>query len=196
MTRDVIAAAFTRFPVLTTDRLRLRQVRLADVEALFAIKSDIAVTQQYGQEPHQTLDDTRAWIERLQASYDQRDSLFWCLTRVGSGAGEDAAIGACTLWNPDATFHCAEIGYELHPAFGRQGIMSEALAAVLTFAFGDLGLHRVEANPLAGNPPSIHLLQKLGFIHEGTLRQRHFFRDHFEDQLYFGLLSDEWHQSA
>jgi ribosomal-protein-alanine N-acetyltransferase len=187
MTRDAIDAAFTRFPVLTTDRLRLRQIQLADAEALFAFKSDIAVTQQYGQEPHQSLDDTRVWIQQLQASYDQRDSLFWCLTR----AGDDTAIGACVLWNFDAGFHCAEIGYELHPAYGKQGIMAEALGAVLTFAFGDLGLHRVEANPLAGNTPSRSLLLKLGFTYEGTLRQRHFFRDHFEDQLYFGLLSDE-----
>ena len=192
MTRDALDAAFTRCPILTTDRLRLRQIQPADTEALFAIKSDFAVTLQYGQEPHQSLDDTEAWIRRLQASYDQRDSLFWCLTR----ADEDTAIGGCVLWNFDTDFHCAEIGYELHPAYGRQGIMTEALATVLTFTFGDLRLHRVEANPLAGNPASIHLLQKLGFTYEGTLRQRHFFRDHFEDQLYFGLLNDEWQKPA
>jgi RimJ/RimL family protein N-acetyltransferase len=70
--------------------------------------------------------------------------------------------------------------------------MTEAVSAILTFAFSDLGLHRVEATPFADNPPSQSLLLRLGFSHEGTLRQRHFFRDHYKDQLYFGLLIDEW----
>jgi ribosomal-protein-alanine N-acetyltransferase len=45
---------------------------------------------------------------------------------------------------------------------------------------------------LASNEPSQHVLRKLGFKHEGTLRQRHLFRGRYEDQLYFGLLAKEW----
>lgn len=183
-----IDTAFTHFPSLTTNRLNLRQIQPADAEALFAIKSDLEVTRHYGQEPHQSLDDTLAWIQRLQASYNRHEDFVWGITFKG----EDTVIGACTLWNFDPSFHCAEIGYELHRAYGRQGIMVEALSAILTYGFSKLGLHRVEANPLAGNTPSSSLLLKLGFIYEGTLRQRHFFRDHFEDQQYFGLLKDEW----
>ena len=59
---------------------------------------------------------------------------------------------------------------------------------------GELGLHRVEAVLLADNLPSRQLALKLGFRHEGTLRERGFFRDHFIDELYFGLLREEWHQ--
>lgn len=176
-------------PSLTTNRLHLRQIQPTAAEAFFAIKSDLEVTRRYGQEPHQSLNDTRAWVQRLQASYDRREALFWCLTLKG----EDTVVGSCTLWNFGPDFHCAEIGYELHRAYWRQGIMAEAISAILTYGFTELRLHRIEANPLVDNTASKSLLLKLGFTYEGNLRQRHFFRDHFEDQLYFGLLKEEWH---
>ncbi len=73
--------------------------------------------------------------------------------------------------------------------------MAEAISTILSYGFTELGLHRIEGTPFAGNMPSRNLLLKLGFTYEGNLRQRHFFRDHFEDQLYFGLLREEWMKS-
>ena len=73
--------------------------------------------------------------------------------------------------------------------------MTEAISTILTYGFTELGLHRIEAIPLGGNTASKSLLLKLGFKYEGNLRQRHFFREHFEDQLYFGLLREEWLKS-
>lgn len=184
--------AFTHLPVLTTSRLRIRQMQMTDDEALFAIKSDLEVTRQYGQEPHQSLDETRSWIQRRLDDYEHRSTMFWVVTYKE----KDTAIGACCFWNFDQTFRCAEIGYELHPTYWNKGIMSEALSSVLAFGFVDLGLNRIEANPLAINEASKSLLLKLGFKHEGTLRQRHFFRGQFEDQLYFGLLKKDWQRQS
>ncbi len=71
-----IDAAFTHFPSLTTNRLQLRQIQPKDAEAFFSFKSGLEVTRRYGQEPHQSLDDTRAYVQRMQASYDRRNSIF------------------------------------------------------------------------------------------------------------------------
>jgi ribosomal-protein-alanine N-acetyltransferase len=57
-------------------------------------------------------------------------------------------------------------------------------------------MHRVEAIIDIENEESKGLLLKPGFTYEGILRQRYFFRDHFEDERYFGLLRDEWHRSV
>jgi len=185
-------AAFTSFPLLTTNRLHLRQIQLSDAEAFYGVKSDQEVTRSYGQEPHRSLDDTRAWIQRLQASYERRECIFWCITLKA----KDSAIGSCTFWNFSPDFHCTEIGYELHRAYWRRGITAEAVSEILRYGFTELGFHRIEANPLAGNESSRGLLLKLGFTYEGSLRQRVFFRDHFEDQDYFGLLENEWLKRA
>jgi ribosomal-protein-alanine N-acetyltransferase len=187
-----LETAFTHFPTLTTARLRLRQIETSDAEALYAIKSDLEVTRRYAQEPHPSSRATLGWIERLQDGYTQRAVLFWAVTLKE----DDQVIGACTFWNFGPDFTYVELGYELHQAYWRQGIMAEALKAVLTCGFNDLGLHRVEAVPLAVNEPSRQLLLKLGFKYEGNLRQREFFRGKFEDQQYFGLLKDEWAQSV
>jgi ribosomal-protein-alanine N-acetyltransferase len=185
MTTD---AVFTRFPVLTTERLHLRQMQPADAEALFAIKSNFDVTRHYGEEPHQSAADSLAWIERLAASYARREALGWGVTLKG----EDTLIGAVTLWNFSPDMQCAEIGYELHPAYEKRGIMTAAVSAILNFSFSELELHRIEATPFVENASSEHLLRKFGFTYEGTLRQRHYFRGRYLDQMYFGLLKVEW----
>jgi [ribosomal protein S5]-alanine N-acetyltransferase len=184
-------SAFANFPTLTTTRLNMRQLRLSDAEAIFAYKSNPQVTHVYGQEPHQTINDTLAWIQRQQDSYANRDAINWCVTFTG----DDHVIGSCTFWNFDFDSRCVEIGYELHLAYWSQGIMSEAVQTMIDYGFGEMGLNRLEACPYSGNPASTALLLKLGFTHEGTLRQRHFFHGQFEDQLYFGLLREEWLKS-
>ncbi len=180
--------AFTQFPTLTTRRLMLRQMQPTDADAFFAIKSDPKITTPYGQEPHQSIADTQAWMQRHQGYYERCEALLWSMTLKGV----DTVIGSCLFWNFDSDFHTAEIGYELNRAFWQQGIMTEAVACALSYGFRNLGLHRIEAVILAENMASKRLLRKLGFMYEGELRQRSYFREMYHDQLYFGILSDEW----
>jgi len=185
-----IDAAFARFPSLTTRRLYLRHILPGDAEALFAILSDDEAMEFYGNEPHQSLDETRELIRQIEGRYTRKEALRWGITLQG----EDRLIGSCSLFHFNAGFTCAETGYELNRAFWGKGIMTEAMTAVLTFGFSELGLHRVEAIIEIANERSKGLLLKLGFTYEGNLRQRFPFRGHFEDEHFFGLLKDEWHE--
>ena len=180
--------AFAHFPSLTTERLHLRQIQPNDANAFFAIKSDREVMDFYGDEIHQTPEETRTLIQQLQDSYDKHEAIFWGITLKG----EDTILGSCAFvsFNPD--FHYAEIGYELNRAYWRQNIMAETISAVLTYGFTGLELHRIEAVTDPRNVPSKNLLLKLGFTYEGNLRQRFLLRDQFLDAHYFGLLKDEW----
>jgi [ribosomal protein S5]-alanine N-acetyltransferase len=187
-----IDAMFTQFPCLNTDRLLLRQIQPNDVEALYAIFSDEEAMQFYGREPHRSLDDTDELIRRIQAHYAWRESIRWGIMFQG----EDAVLGLCSFRHFDEGFHRAEMGYALHRAFWGKGIMFEAMSAILTYGFTELGLHRVEAIIDSANERSKALLRKLGFTYEGNLRQRYSFLDQFEDEHYFGLLKNEWHGSV
>lgn len=180
----------TSFPILTTERLMLRQVRSEDAPAVFAFKSNPDVTTQYAREPHSSLEKTRDLLQRVQESNARGEDFMWAVTLKG----DDRLIGTCVLWNLDLEAQCGELGYELHPNYGRRGIMSEAAAAVVAFGFKDLNLHRIEANPFAKNTASNRLLEKLGFTLEGNLRQRVYFRGEYLDQLFYGLLKEEWLQ--
>ena len=185
-----IDAAFTHFPSITTKRLLLQHILPGDAEALFAILSDEEAMEFYGNELHQSLDDTKELIKQIEARYARKEALRWGITLHGQGR----LIGSCSLFHFDVGFNRAETGYELNRAFWGKGIMTEAMSAILTFGFSELELHRVEAIIDIANERSKGLLLKLGFTYEGNLRQRFPFRGHFEDEHYFGLLKDEWHK--
>jgi ribosomal-protein-alanine N-acetyltransferase len=183
-----IDTAFTHFPRLTIDRLVLRAIQLGDAEALFPIFSDADAMQYYGHLPHYSLADTQALIGQIQARFAQRTALRWGITL----AGDDRLVGTCGFHHFDDGFQRAETGYELKRAAWGQGIMAEAMTAILSFGFTELGLHRVEAIIDDANARSKGLLVKLGFTYEGVLRERFHFGDRFEDECFFGLLAHEW----
>ena len=183
-------AAFTTFPTLTTERLILRQIRPDDAEAMFAIRGDQVAMQYVGSLAHANVDNTRAWIDQLLARYADREALRWIVTRKG---GDDTALGSCSLhhFGPGR----AEVGYDLNPAYWGQGIMTEAMTAVLDTVFGVLALHRAEANIDINNAASKALLLRLGFTYEGVLRERYPGLHGYEDEHIFGLLRREWEAS-
>jgi ribosomal-protein-alanine N-acetyltransferase len=186
-----IETAFTHFPSLATNRLQLRHIQPSYAEALFALYSDEETMQFYG-EPHRSLDDTLQALAHTQARFVQHEEIRWGITLKG----EDQVIGSCGFHHFDTDFHRAETGYILNRAFWGQGMMIEAMSSILTYGFAALGLHRVEAIIDRANERSKSLLLKLGFTYEGNLRQRYAFQGRFEDQHYFGLLTDEWHGSG
>jgi ribosomal-protein-alanine N-acetyltransferase len=185
-----IDAIFTRFPRLETERLVLRQIQLGDAAAVFETFSDEAVMEFYGEIPHRSVEESCDLIRRQHAWYAQREGLRWGITRKG----EDVVMGSCGFFKFDEAFQRAETGYELARAYWRQGVMREALHAIITFAFSEMGLKRIEAVVDDTNEPSKALLRSLGFSHEGTLRKRFFFQGRFWDEHYFGLLQEEWAQ--
>jgi len=180
-------AAFARFPVLTTARLRLREPRAEDAEGIFALKSDPEVTAPYAAEPYRSIDQSRNWIRDRIADFARRDGLVW----VVALAADDRAIGSVCYWHFEPGGRCAEVGYEFaRPHWGR-GIGTEAVGEVVRFGFAEMQLHRIEACPLARNAPSIRLLEKLGFRREGVLRDRVLRPGGFEDQLYLARLASD-----
>lgn len=184
--------AFTQIPALITERLVLRQIRPSDAEAFFAAYSDEEVMRYQGHEAHQSIDETHAMIQLTQERFDTHEAIRWGITLIG----DDTLLGSCGLHHFDAKHSHAEIGYELKRSHWGQGIMAEAVAAMLTYGFVELGLHRIEAIIDDANTRSKGLLLKLGFTYEGNLRQRYAIRGIFEDEYYYSLLQDEWRVST
>jgi len=178
---------FTHFPYLETEHLLLRQIQPTDADALFAFFSDEEVIEQSNKR-HRSVKDSQAFIRQLQKWYQKHENIEWGITRKG----EDILIGTCGFYSFDEGLQRADTGYELHRAYWRQGIMSEALTAILTFAFTTMGLHRVNAVVYEWNERSQGLLRKLGFVHELSFSESYFFRDRYWDELHFSLLKNEW----
>lgn len=176
----------TPFPQLETDRLVLRELAAADAPALLVQRSDPRIGRYLDREPDTTLAQTSALIERIRQSAADNLGVTWGLVRPGE---EHTLLGTIGFWRLIPEHHRAEIGYGLVPEYWQQGLMSEAMAAVLDFGFRHLHLHSVEANVNPNNLASRKLLEKHGFVQEAYFRQNYFFRGQFLDSIIYSLLT-------
>lgn len=81
---------------------------------------------------------------------------------------EDELIGTIALSSiVRGCFLSCFLGYKLDRAYLNRGYMTDAVNAIVDVAFTELSLHRVEANVMPHNTPSLRVLQKCGFAEEG-----------------------------
>lgn len=170
-------------PTLTTDRLRLRQLRGEDAEALHPVLSDTEVMRWWSSGPHGSLDETAAYLGYNVA--DGQGHLCWAITM-----GDDVARGWVML--SDRRPGVAEIGYILARDQWGNGIAHEAIKRVIGHGFTDMSLRRIFADTDPENTASVALLQRLGFQREGLLRDEWETHIGIRDSLIFGLLCGEW----
>ncbi|MUL36838.1 GNAT family N-acetyltransferase [Gloeocapsopsis dulcis] len=173
------------FPHLTTKRLLLRQATQEDAKAIFAIFSDSKVTQFHDLDTFTHLDEAIEVIERRSKGFESGRGIRW-----GIACQQDnCLIGSCGFtWDREA--NAAEVGYELASQFWQQGIMSEALRAILQYGFETTGLQYVIAEVMLENVASKKLLQKLGFQRHGILKQHGFWKGQYHDLEQFILTKD------
>ena len=183
-----LSQAWRVFPVLETERLILRALRPDDAPDHFALWSDPIVMAAHGAPPYTELAQSEDLIDRYARELAAHERVRWAVTR----RGQDRLIGTCGYHHLSRDHHRAEIGYELHHAHWRQGIMTEALGAVLRHGFLDMRLHRVEAVIDPHNDASAGLLRRLGFTFEACLRERFHDNGRFSDDWYFSLLAHEF----
>lgn len=173
---------------LPAARVTLRALTAADAPALFGFFSDPEVTRYWSRPPMTHLAQARTLVRDIRAGYRSGDSL-----QLGVERNSDRSlIGTCTLFHFNRNCRRAEIGYALGSAYWGQGLMHEALQTLLTFAFEDLSLHRLEADIDPRNAASARSLDRLGFVKEGHLRERWIVADVISDSDVYGLLRREW----
>src|SRR5690606_943352 len=91
--------------------------------------------------PMKDIEEATLFRNRICSQRLSGESVEWCITKKPV----NTMIGSICLWNFSGDGKKAEVGYLLHPDFRTQGLMSEALAAVIEYGFGALALRRIEA---------------------------------------------------
>ncbi|MEV7794202.1 GNAT family protein [Streptomyces sp. NPDC087512] len=179
-------------PVLCTARLRLRPFTAADANPLFALHSNTHVMRYW---------DSPPWTDRARAER----FLTMCQKLADEGTGARVAIerasdgvfvGWCVLaeWNPD--YRSASLGYCLDEAMWGHGYATEAARALLQWAFDTLDVNRVQAETDTRNVASARVLEKIGFVREGTLRENCVVNGEVSDSWVFGLIRRDWRPSS
>jgi [ribosomal protein S5]-alanine N-acetyltransferase len=176
------------FPEIETPRLHVRPVRHSDLPSLLTVNGDDAVTRYLPYSTWRDMTDAEAWFGRIMALQENGDTFQFVMTL----RDDSEAIGTCLLFRLAEQSARAEIGYALGRAHWGKGYVIEAMSALVERAFTDLSLHRLEAEINPRNAASAKVLERMGFLKEGLLRQRWRLKGETTDSALYGLLRPDW----
>jgi ribosomal-protein-alanine N-acetyltransferase len=157
--KTMLQLNFTPFPILTTQRLILRQLMADDEQNLFVLRSNEQVNRFLDRPIAQSSADALQFIEKINNAIGNNETIYWAIALKD----DDKLIGTITLWNISVKNNMAELGFELLPQFQRKGIMHEAIAKVLAYGFDTMQLQTIEAYTHQDNEGSIKVLERNGF---------------------------------
>lgn len=178
--------------ILTTPRLRLHRLDLADSLHLFATEGAEAVFRRFGVEPPEQDLFRRRFCTNVSHS-ERFTSILWLIYK----AGDRRLMGDCGFHLVWRQHKKGELGYTLYrESDWGKGYMKEAVPPVLRSGFDELGFERVEAYTAVDNPASMALLRRHGFRREGFARKHYRIADSNTDSFAFGLLREEYEEEA
>lgn len=179
---------FDPFPDLDTPRLCLRALTRADADDMFRVHADPEVLRFIGRPKPASIDAIMERIDGMIESTRAEAGITWKLCDRATGA----YVGGAGLKYWDKTHRRAEVGYILARERWGRGLATEALAPILRFGFERMRLHSVEARVHPDNRASRRVLEKVGFVQEGYLRESYFnsATGVFEDTVVYSRLSD------
>lgn len=175
----------TDFPALTTERLHLRELTMADAPALFAMRSDERLMAHIGRPRATTLQDAEELIMRIAKERSENAGITWALTLHG----DDTLIGTIGYYRLKLEHHRAEIGYMLAFDHWHKGLMGEALEAAVACGFERFRFHSIEAVTDPRNIASNKLLERHGFTREGLFRENYYWNGEFQDSAVYSRLA-------
>lgn len=174
-----------RLPTITAARVTLRWLTDGDVPALYETFSDPEAMRYWSSPPLSGLDAAASLLAEIRSHFAAGTLYQWGIALRDS----DQVIGTCTLAAVSVPHRRAELGFALSRSQWGRGYASEAIAAIIQFAFTALELHRLEADADPRNGRSIKCLEEAGFVREGYARERYHLNGEIQDAVLYGLLA-------
>jgi RimJ/RimL family protein N-acetyltransferase len=181
---------------IETQRLILEVPAESDAPTLFALVGGddrLEVTAGLIWDGPDEVSDTLAFIRAARSKTYGEGGFSWAIhDRDGRLTGNPGtAIGMISARTSDQPGR-GDVGYWLGKPYWGQGLMREALTAVLDLCFGEFDQVKVEAEIFTTNSRSKRLVESLGMQLEGTIRSSHYKRGEWVDGHIYGILREEW----
>ena len=178
------------FSQVKTARLQFRPLEMRDKDDLFAIMSDPEVSKYNRWDVHQNRSQSQDYIQAALDLYSQGQYLEWAICQ-----SDNKLIGffGIVWWLTD--YASVELGFSLNRNYWNRGYISEALSALIQWGFKEMHINRFEAQCEINNLASQRVLEKLGWICEGILRQRVYFKESYRDMKLYSLISLDYNNS-
>jgi ribosomal-protein-alanine N-acetyltransferase len=179
----------TAAPVLETPRLKLRGLVESDAPAMHEFYGDTETMRYWDSPPSRDVAEAADHIRRSREMSPQYHAAYAITLRDA-----DRIIGMVNYNERRSWQRRLSVGWILAKPWRQQGIMREAVSALLTQCFDHLDTHRVEARIEPGNIASIRLAKRLGFECEGLMRDCLFVGGEPHSQYLYALLQHAWYR--
>ena len=179
---------------IETERLVIRCYEPADVHMLAESVTEsvehLLPWMPWAHAEPEPIEEKVKRIRRFRGQFDLGLSFIY-----GIFNPENTKLLGGTGLHPRPGEHQLEIGYWIHKDYVNRGLVTESTAALVKVAFELLHIHRLEIHCDPGNLASAAIPRKLGFTHEGTLREKTAFLERWSDSMIWGLLESEYPQT-
>jgi ribosomal-protein-alanine N-acetyltransferase len=178
---------FSHPPTIELSQCRLRPVRRGDATAIFEYLSVPDVTERTSY-PEVTMELVESMIDKFAKRWATGELSKWGITPVDD---DETVVGLCGFNDWSAVHRWAEIAYDLDRSRWGQGLMSQAVTAVIDWAFENTIVERIHAYVRVDNSRSSKLLEHLGFEEEGRMRSFRFRNGQPHDFNVYSLLRSD-----
>lgn len=177
-------------PQLETNRLTLRPLNLSDAARIEQLAGDYDVAKTTLNIPHPYPSGAAEPFinSMLEAEKDGRVVIF----AICEKSSEDL-IGIMNI-SISAMHNRGELAYWIGKPYWGKGYGTEAAQVLLSYGFEQLELHKIFAEAYTSNPGSWRIMEKIGLVYEGTLRQHVYRFGQYHDLAFYGMLRDEYRQ--
>ena len=174
---------------LEGNRVHLRPPRPSDEHGFIAQAARSRTLHRRWVQPPDTPEAFAAYVQRYRRLDAEARHAGFVILR-----NDDNALAGVVNFSEivRGAFQSAYVGYYAFAPLVGHGYISEAFVLALDFAFGALGLHRVEANVQPANSRSLALVERIGFTREGYSRRYVKIAGRWRDHVRFAMLAEEW----
>ncbi|GAB2564775.1 GNAT family N-acetyltransferase [Gracilibacillus alcaliphilus] len=173
----------------TIEEINLRPIRKSDWEEVHDYASQSVVCQFQPWGPN-TIEESQAFVEQIlkEAEDQPRTRYAWAVTHHK----DPKLIGVGELRIQNQVNKVGEISYIIHPAYWGRGLATKTAKLLLAYGFQQHQLHRIYATCDPKNIGSSKVLQKIGMIKEGQMRENLWIKGRWRDSLLYSILEQEW----
>ena len=174
---------------IETKRLILRQFCFEDSGAMLQNWiADEKIQSMYCEPVYTTVHEVNQLLEKYIQSYQNNDYYRWAIIDKKS----NQCIGQIAYYLVNSQYHFAEIEYCIGQYFQCQGFATEATKAIIDYGFQKINLHKIQICTKTINKPSKRVIEKCGFVYEGTLRDYFYIDGQYVGRMYYSILKSEY----
>jgi len=180
----MLSINFHPFKNLETERLLLRRLAATDANEIMELRGNPETMKFVPRPLVTTIEEALEHFKQIDDKIENNIGINWAITLKGN----PKIIGIIGHYKIQPENYRCEMGYMILPQYHGQGIVTEAIKALLIYGFDDLQMHSIEAVIDPGNTASERVLQKNGFVKEAHFIENEYYYGKFYDSVVYSLL--------